>query len=132
MATRSWIMGLCAVSLTIWNGVARASEGGEPAAVPILVTLEPLQVPVIDHGTVVGRLEVRATWKASESDGEIEQRLPALRAALVAAASDYARLVATPGQPTDPQALADRLQDDARGQGFKGELLVMEAVTRSA
>ena len=132
MATRSWIMGLCAVSLTIWNGAAQANEGAEAAAVPTLVALEPMQVPVIDHGAVVGRLEVRATWQAAEGDSEVEARLPSLRSALVAAVTDHARLIATPGQPIDPQALANRLQDDARGRGFKGELLVMEAVTRPA
>ncbi len=125
-------MGLCAVSLTIWNGAAHASEGGEAAAVPTLVALEPMQVPVIDHGTVVGRLVVRATWKAAEGDGEIEQRLPSLRSALIAAAIDHARLTATPGQPIDPQALADRLEGDARAEGFSGELLVLEAMTRPA
>lgn len=130
MATRSWIMGLSAVSLTIWNGVAQASEGADPAPVPTLIALEPMQVPVIDHGRVVGRLELRATWQAADGDEALEQRVPALRSTLVAAAIDHASLNATPGQPIDPQALAKRLQDEARAGGFKGALLVMEAVTR--
>lgn len=130
--SRSLILGLCAVSLTIWNGVAKASEGTEPAAPPHLIALEPMQVPIIDHGALIGRLELRAMWKVAEGDGAeaAEQRLPSLRAALIGAASDHARLTATPGQPVDPKALAGRLQQDARQQGFSGELLVLEAVTR--
>lgn len=127
------ILGLSALSLTIWNGVAKASEGAEPAAAPVLVALEPIRLPIIDHGALVGRLEVRAMWKGADGEAaaEAEKRLPALRAALVAASSDHARLVATPGQAVDPQALARRLEANARKHGFSGELLVLEAVARS-
>lgn len=133
--SRSWILGLSALSLTIWNSVAQASEGAKaaPAPTPELVALEPMQVPVIDHGALVGRLEVRAMWKvaAGGKESAARQSLPALRAALLAAATDHARLTATPGQPVDPSALAERLATDASKQGFSGELLVLEAVTRS-
>jgi hypothetical protein len=130
--SRIWILGLCALSLTIWNGAAQASEGAEPATPPQLVALEPLRVPIVDHGAMVGRLELRAMWQARDGeDGAIaEQRLPALRAALVSAAADHARLAATPGQAVDPEALARRLESEAARRGFSGELLVLEAVTR--
>lgn len=128
------ILGLCALSLTIWNGAAQASEGVEAADPPVLVTLEPMQIPIIDHGVLVGRLEVRAMWKGANAEDAAgaEQRLPALRAALIAAASDHARLVATPGQAVDPQALSRRLEASAAHEGFSGELLVLEAMARSS
>jgi hypothetical protein len=83
---------------------------------------------------MVGRLELRAMWQARDSDSSAiaEQQLPALRAALIAAAADHARLAATPGQAVDPQALSRQLEAEAARRGFSGELLVLEAVTRGS
>lgn len=132
MTRRTTIMGLTAAALCVWNGAAKASEGMEAEPAPALVTLNPLLVPIVEHGALLGRLEVRAMWRLTDGQAEgAEQRLPQLRAALVEGAAEHARLVAAPGQAVDPAALADRLQQAAKRQGFSGELLVLEAVTRA-
>lgn len=125
------MMSLAAAALTIWNGAAKASEGMEAAADPQLVELDPLIVPIVEHGTVVGRLEVRAMWQAGGEAAQAEARLPQLRAALVEGAAEHARLVAAPGQAVDPAALASRLEKETKRAGFSGELLVLEAATRA-
>ena len=81
MPSRIWILGVAAVALTIWNGAAQASEGGEPAPVPYLVDLQPLRIPIVEHGEVIGRLEVRAMWQAAdEAEGATaDRRLPQLQ-----------------------------------------------------
>lgn len=125
-------MAAAAVALAAWNGVARASEGGAESEAPLLVPLEPMRMPIIDHGELLGRLEVRVMWRATgESDlAAAEQALPLLRAALVEGVGEHARLEATPSHAVDPKSLIKRLDRAASRAGFKGEALLLEAVSR--
>lgn len=127
-------IGAAALSLIAWTGSARADDGPRAAPVPALTPLEPMAVPIVDHGEMLGRLELRAMWQSADAaDAETAQRrLPLLRAALVDAAAVHARLTATPGHPVDPDALAGRLEQAARAAGFSGELLVLQASARES
>lgn len=126
-------MAVAAVAIIAWNGAAHADGGQRAESLPALVPLEPIAVPIVDHGEMLGRLELRAMWRSEEADGSAlaQSRLPQLRAALVEAAADHARLVATPSRPIDPSALAASLGQAAGRAGFTGDLLVLEASARS-
>lgn len=126
-------MAAAAVALTVWNGAARADSGWREAPVPLLLPLEPITVPIVDHGELLGRMEVRAMWQESGEapDPALQARLPLLRSALVEAAAEHARLIAAPGRPIDPASLSTSLETRARAAGFSGELLVLEASARS-
>lgn len=115
------------------TGVAQADGGVRAAPEPSLITLEPIAVPIIDHGEMLGRMELRAMWQSADPAAAeaAEQGLPLLRAALVEAAATHARLAATPSHPVDPAALSERLEKAARSAGFSGELLVLQASARA-
>lgn len=126
------MMAIAATALTVWNGVAHADGGARAQPEPSLLSVHPLTVPIVDHGEVMGRLHLRLMWKASDAGAltVAEGRAPRLRALLLAAAADHARLRANPSQPVDPAELAASLGQATRKAGFSGELLVLEAVAR--
>jgi len=133
MPSRTLGMAIAAVGLTIWNGVAHADGGQREEPAPVLLPLEPITVPIIDHGELMGCLEVRAMWRLGDAEAlaAAQERLPQLRAALVDGAAEHARLAAAPSRAVDPRALAGSMAAAARSGGFTGELLVLEASTRS-
>lgn len=119
-------------ALLAGNGVAWADGGGRPAALPHLLTLAPIAVPIVDHGEVMGRLELRAMWRAADADAlaQAEAQAPLLRELLVEAVTEHARLDATPALAVDPRLLAERLRQAAQAEGFSGAPVILEARTR--
>lgn len=126
-------IGAAAFLLAAWNGAARADGGLRAEPVPLLVALDPIAVPIIDHGEMLGRLELRAMWQSPDQAGAdaAQARLPQLRAALVEASASHARLAAAPSRAVDPTALSDALEKAAQAAGFSGELLVLQASARA-
>lgn len=133
MPNRSLTMAAAATALIIWNTAARASEGVEAVAAPLLLPLEPMLVPIVDHGEMIGHLQLRASWQPNDEAARAlaEKSLPQLRAALLEGAADHARVEAAPSQAVDPESLARRLQASAVRNGFKGALLVLETQARA-
>ncbi len=132
MPKRPVFLTVLLTALLAGNGVAWADGGGRPAALPHLLTLAPIAVPIVDHGEVMGRLELRAMWRARDADAlaRAEAQAPLLRELLVEAATEHARIDAAPALAVDPRALAERLRQAAAAEGFTGVVVVLEARTR--
>lgn len=119
-------------SVAAWTSVALADQGMRAEEPPLLLPLEPMVVPIVDHGEIVGQMALRAMWRAGDEEAlaKAENRLPQLRSALLTGASDHAALATVPSRPVDPSALSHRMETQARAVGLSGELLVLEASAR--
>ncbi|HKY80483.1 MAG TPA: hypothetical protein VJM09_03320 [Sphingobium sp.] len=81
------------------------------------VAMEEIGVPIVDAGRVGGTLRLSIVLQARDVQGAINLagRKPELRAALLGAASEFARLHASPFAPVDAGKLAAALTPALRG-----------------
>lgn len=132
MQAKIWRLGLAALASVGIGGAAQALTDA-PAPEPRLLELDDVAVPIVDHGQIEGKLYLRAMFNlsADEAQETADARKPVLQAAVRAAASEHARLYATPSQAVDQVRLAKQLEAAARQVGAKGQVVILEAVSRS-
>jgi hypothetical protein len=85
-------------------GVALASDGSEPAADGAFVPLDEVVVPIIGSDRVEGTLRLRMVVETGDADA-VSDRMPALRAASLAAAVEHSRLYASALAPVNAEQL---------------------------
>jgi len=88
------------------GGSEGGSEGAKPS--PLFVTMAPLDVPIVEGDRADGRLKVALVLEAGDASAAsaLDGRQPELREAALAAASEFARLHASPAAPVDARRLA--------------------------
>lgn len=91
------------------GGGAIGAAGGEGGAAPVfLLPMAPLDVPIVEGARSDGRLRLKLVLRAADA-ADLERlrgSLPALRETTLAAASEFARLHATPFAPVNARLLA--------------------------
>ena len=110
-------------------GMALASDGSEQSAGGTFVPLDEVVVPIVGSDRVEGTLRVRMVVEAADETAAsaIQDRLPELRSASLAAAVEHSRLYVSALAPVD----AERLRSDM-GSALKaanpavGSVLVTE------
>lgn len=114
------IAGLLAVSPAL-----AAEEGG---LAPGLIAVEPITVPIIDGGRLRGTLRFTVVLDAgsAEAAGPVAAIMPQNRAALLAAAMEFARLCVSAEAPVDVARLASDLRTAVRAAspGVRNVLIV--------
>ena len=91
------------------EGKGAEGKGGESAhPSPLFVTLDPLDVPIVEGDRADGRLKLNLVLQGADdaAAAAIDTRRPALREAALAAAIEFARLHASPSTPVDARRLA--------------------------
>lgn len=100
---------IAAVAAQPAHGSGGGGGGGGGGAQPVAV--EPVAVPIVDAGRVVGRLDVTfMVMPGAVGPAELTRRMPVLRAAAVAALIDEASMEVSPRAPIDAARLAERLE----------------------
>ncbi|WP_010544743.1 hypothetical protein [Sphingomonas elodea] len=92
------MLGLTAVALSpLPAGRAYASGGGGEGAVPHLVTMEAIAVPIVDADRVAGTLNFKLVLEAHDAATaeKLTAALPNLRMAAIAGGVEFARLDAS-------------------------------------
>lgn len=100
-------LGLAAVATPLPVGMAQASGGGAGAEGLHLVAMDEITVPIIDADRVAGSLRFKLVLDAGTGEvaTRVTQSLPMLRAAIVAAGLEFARLNASALRAVDAQQL---------------------------
>ena len=101
-------LALSVAGLTLPGAGARASGGGEHADGPPFVAMDEIRAPIVDSDRVTGTLRfkiVLETADAANAD-RISANLPALRAAALGSALEFARLNASAMRAVDAERLS--------------------------
>lgn len=92
-----------------------ATEGAKIPVAPGMLTIAPIQVPIVDGGHVQGLLTVKLVLDSDGGDGAaVTAAEPRLRSALLSATGEFARLRASPYIPVDATRLSAELSAAAR------------------
>lgn len=114
-------------------GGAQASDG-EGASDLAFVAMEPITVPIVDAGLVMGSLRFRIVLEAKDEEAvqALSDELPRLRAEALSAGSEFSRLSASPFMAVDARQLSDDLSK-ALGERKSGiaRVLLVEVSARS-
>ena len=91
------------------GGIASASASA-PGAAPVelhLVTLQELEVPIVDSGRMDGTLRVKFVVNAVDAHAaeSLEQRQPELRSLALGAATEFSRIYASGLSPVNAEIL---------------------------
>lgn len=118
------------------GGIAVGAEGeAAEAASVFLLPMAPLDVPIVEGDRSDGRLRLKLVLRAADGvDLErLRAEMPALRETTLAAASEFARLYATPFAPVNARLLARDMTAALRGRdvAIRSVLLVEVAAVRS-
>lgn len=100
-----------------------------------LVPAEALTVSIVDHGRVVGTLTARLSYAAADRSRATiaEEQMPRVRAACLAAMSEFARLRASPHDAVDVAGLKAAIDAAMRhGRLPVAEVLLLEVRARSS
>lgn len=117
------------------GAVATASSGSGGVEAVHLVSMDELRVPILDGDRAEGTLSIRLVLDMAD-DEAVERatvQLPALRAASLATAIEFARLYASPLMPVDAERLAGDLASALHHEdpAIARVLLVQVQATRS-
>ncbi len=119
------------------SGGAGASPNGE-GQVPVdphLVPLTQITVPIVDGGRMEGLLSMKLVLGAADADSAValELAMPRLRSAGMAAASEFARLHASPHKAVDSEKLSQDLATALRREDpGVAMVLIVEVAARRA
>lgn len=94
-----------------------ATEGAKIPVAPGMLTIAPIQVPIVDGGHVQGLLTVKLVLDSDSDGGDgaaVTAAEPRLRSALLSATGEFARLRASPYIPVDATRLSAELSAAAR------------------
>ncbi len=92
-----------------------ATEGPKIPVAPGMLTIAPIQVPIVDGGHVQGLLTVKLVLDSDGGDGAaVTAAEPRLRSALLSATGEFARLRASPYIPVDATRLSAEVSAAAR------------------
>ncbi|HEU0065912.1 MAG TPA: hypothetical protein VFQ57_01590 [Sphingomonas sp.] len=99
---------LAATALIALPAQAPASGGGGGEGALHLVPMREMRVPIVAGQRTEGRLMFTVVLQAHDAAGaaRLEAQMPALREVLLADASEFARLYASPFTPVDAQRMA--------------------------
>ena len=92
-----------------------ATEAAKIPVAPGMLTIAPIQVPIVDGGHVQGLLTVKLVLDSDGGDGAaVTAAEPRLRSALLSATGEFARLRASPYIPVDATRLSAEVSAAAR------------------
>lgn len=107
--TRSALTACAALTGATLLGAAPSQA--QSAETPAFVTMEEISVPIVDASRIDGILRVSIVLQARDAGGAaaLARRMPALRAASLGAAIEFARLHASPYTTVDVSKLSATL-----------------------
>ena len=118
------------------QGGSVSGAGSDSAAAPVfLLPMPPLDVPIVEGDRADGRLRLKLVLRADDEAGlaRLRAAMPSLRETVLATASEFARLYATPFASVNAQRLARTMEAALRGRNdaIRSVLLVEVAAVRA-
>ncbi len=130
---RSSLYAAAIASIAASHGaIAAGSTSGDGVH---LVTMEALDVPIVEGDRADGRLRLKIVLRAADEAGAtvLAEAMPGLRETALATTSEFARLYASPYTAVDAGRLAKDLYDalQARDPALRSVLLVEISAMRA-
>jgi len=119
------LLPIAAMALTANAGCGGSSDGTAPQLVP----MAPIIVPIVGSDRIDGALRLKLVLTAADAGAlaRLTERLPALRAATVASAIEFARLYVSPQTPVNAVQLRTALTTSLRTTDHDvADLLIIE------